>query len=131
YGYSWSPRYHYYPAYYYPVAGSCCCTSSTVTSSMVAPSTVTSSAEPAAIPTAAANTATIRMHVPSGARGWLEGTATSSGGADRAFVSPALAPGSAYVYHVRVQWEQNGQTVERERDVMVHAGDQVSVTIDS
>src|SRR5262249_26645159 len=39
------------------------------------------------------NVVTIRMRVPSDARVWFEGEATSQSGADRTFVSPSLAPG--------------------------------------
>jgi uncharacterized protein (TIGR03000 family) len=76
------------------------------------------------------NKATIRMSVPSGARVWFDGAATSQTGAVREFVSPSLAPGIGYVYHVRVQWEENGKTVERNREVPVHAGDRINLNID-
>jgi uncharacterized protein (TIGR03000 family) len=75
------------------------------------------------------NAVTIRMHVPSGARVWLEGKETSQSGADRMFVSPSLEPGYEYVYHIRVQWDQNGQTVQRNREVTVHAGDLINLSI--
>jgi uncharacterized protein (TIGR03000 family) len=76
------------------------------------------------------NVATIRMHVPSDARVWFEGGATSQSGADRTFVSPSLAPGREYVYHIRVQWDENGKPAEHNRDVTVHAGDQINLNID-
>jgi uncharacterized protein (TIGR03000 family) len=77
-----------------------------------------------------ANAATIRMQVPSNASVSIEGQATSQRGMDRTFISPTLAPGREYVYHVRVQWEENGKAVERNRDITVHAGDRISLTID-
>jgi uncharacterized protein (TIGR03000 family) len=77
-----------------------------------------------------ANGATIRMHVPSDARVSFEGEATSQSGADRTFMSPSLTPGRAYVYHIRVQWNENGKAVERNRDVTVHAGDRISLDMD-
>jgi uncharacterized protein (TIGR03000 family) len=76
-----------------------------------------------------ANTATIRLQVPEGARVWFDGEATSQSGADRIFVSPALTPGYAYSYHIRVQWHENGQAVERTRDITVHAGDRINVQV--
>jgi uncharacterized protein (TIGR03000 family) len=76
------------------------------------------------------NTVTIRMHVPSGAQVWFDGVATSRTGADREFVSPPLTPGREYIYHVRVQWAENGKTVERNRDVTVHAGDRINLNVD-
>jgi len=77
------------------------------------------------------NAATIRMRVPSNARVWFEGEATAQSGADRTFVSPSLAPGRDYVYHVRVQWDENGKAVERNRDVTVHPGDRINLNIDN
>jgi len=76
------------------------------------------------------NAATIRMSVPSEAKVWFDGAATSQTGADRTFVSPSLARGHEYVYHLRVQWNDNGKTVERTRDVTVHAGDRINLNID-
>jgi uncharacterized protein (TIGR03000 family) len=76
------------------------------------------------------DTATIRMQVPEGARIWFNGKATSQTGAVRAFETASLAPGRDYVYHVRVRWGENGETVERNRDVTVHAGDQIRLTVD-
>ena len=75
------------------------------------------------------NAVTVRLQVPSGARVWVEGKETSQGGTDRMFVSPSLEPGYEYVYHIRVQWNQNGKTVERNREVTVHAGDFISLNI--
>ena len=76
------------------------------------------------------NTVTLRMHVPSDARVWIEGEAMSPSGADRIFVSPSLSPGYDYTYHIRVQWDENGKAVERNREVKVHAGDRISLSID-
>jgi uncharacterized protein (TIGR03000 family) len=76
------------------------------------------------------NAATIRMSVPTGAQVWFDGAATTQTGAVREFVSPSLTPGSEYVYHVRVQWADNGKTVERNRDVKVHSGDRIHLNID-
>jgi uncharacterized protein (TIGR03000 family) len=75
------------------------------------------------------NAVTIRMQVPSGARVWLEGKETSQGGTNRMLVSPSLEPGYEYVYHIRVQWVQNGETVERNREVTVHPGDLINLSI--
>jgi uncharacterized protein (TIGR03000 family) len=81
-------------------------------------------------PAADVNVATIRMHVPSDARVWFDGDATSQTGADRTFASPSLAPGREYVYHIRVQWDEKGQAVERNHDVTVHAGDRINLNRD-
>jgi uncharacterized protein (TIGR03000 family) len=94
------------------------------------PSTATaySAFYPAEMPTNA-NAATIIMHVPSTARVWIEGGATTQTGPDRLFVSPGLTPGQDYVYHIRVQWEENGSTMERTREVAVRAGNQVELNV--
>jgi uncharacterized protein (TIGR03000 family) len=76
------------------------------------------------------NAVTIRMHVPGNARVWFEGGATSQSGENRTFVSPSLVPGREYVYHIRVQWDENDKAVEHHREVTVHAGDQINLTID-
>jgi uncharacterized protein (TIGR03000 family) len=76
------------------------------------------------------NTVTLRMHVPTEARVWIEDVATTTGGADRSFVSPPLTPGRDYVYHIRAQWEENGRTMERKREFTVHAGDRIDLNID-
>ena len=77
-----------------------------------------------------ANAVTLRMRVPSDARVWIEDAAMSQSGSDRSFVSPPLTSGRDYVYHVRAQWNENGKTVERKREVTVHAGDRITLTID-
>ena len=76
---------------------------------------------------AQADAVTIQMHVPSDARVWIDGDATSQTGAAREFVSPPLTPGREYTYHVRVQWEENGKAVESTRPVAVHAGDRINL----
>jgi uncharacterized protein (TIGR03000 family) len=78
----------------------------------------------------AADVVMLRIHVPSDARLWIEGEATSQSGPDRVCVSPSLFPGREYIYHFRVQWDENGKIVERTREVSVHAGDRITVTID-
>jgi uncharacterized protein (TIGR03000 family) len=77
-----------------------------------------------------ANAVTLRMHVPSDARVSIEDVAMSQSGADRSFVSPPLTPGRDFVYHIRVQWNENGKAVERKRELTVHAGDRINLTID-
>jgi uncharacterized protein (TIGR03000 family) len=81
-------------------------------------------------PAVEVNAAMIRLQVRSDARVWFEGDPTSQGGADRTFVSPSLTPGHEYVYHIRVQWEENGKPVEVKRDVTVHAGDRINLNIE-
>jgi uncharacterized protein (TIGR03000 family) len=121
----WSDRYYYYPyvgSYSYPYAA-------------YYPSADVSYSYPYAAyypqeEVVDVNAATIRMHVRSDARVWFEGKATSQSGPDRTFVSPALTPGHEYVYHIRVQWDDSGKAVERNRDVTLHAGDRVNLSVD-
>jgi uncharacterized protein (TIGR03000 family) len=129
--YGWSPRFyrHAWSAdYYFPSAWAY---SYPYTGSYYYPNAETSySAYYSPPATVDANAVTIRMAVPSGARVWFDGEATAQSGADREFASPPLTPGREYVYHVRVQWDENGKAVERDRDVTVHAGDRINLNID-
>jgi uncharacterized protein (TIGR03000 family) len=75
------------------------------------------------------NTATIHLHVPGDALVWFDGAATVSSGADRTFFSPPLTPGQEFVYQIRVQWTENGKTVESTRAVTAHAGDRIHLTL--
>jgi uncharacterized protein (TIGR03000 family) len=123
YRHAWRANYYYLdagPLYYAPVAGT-------------APAVVSAASYSAYYPPAPAidaNAATIQLRVPAGARIWIEGEQTAQTGTDRAFVSPPLVPGYDYVYRVRVQWNEDGKTVERNRDVTMHTGDRINLTID-
>jgi uncharacterized protein (TIGR03000 family) len=131
-GWYWTPRFHYRAwrtGYYYPDAGA----SYYYPYTAYYPDAGVSYSYTAYYPQEqgdAVNKVTLRMHVPSDARVWLEGEATSQGGADRSFLSPSLEPGREYVYHIRVQWDENGKTMERNRDVPVHAGDRINLQFD-
>ena len=103
--YGWGPRY-YYRGYYYLYA---------------IPYPLN--------PTVEARTATIRMSVPTDAKVWLEGEATSQTGTVRDYITPALAPGSEYVYHVRVTWNENNKPMEQKSDIKLHAGDMVNFAL--
>jgi len=63
----------------------------------------------------------VRLMVPPDARVWFEDQATQQSGMDRLFVSPPMQPGKDYVYHIKAQWMENGQQVNRSKDVTVHA----------
>jgi uncharacterized protein (TIGR03000 family) len=78
---------------------------------------------------AAQQSATMTVLVPAaGAQVWFDGNATSQQGTERVFVSPALESGHNFTYTIRARWTENGQTVNRERQIRVQAGQ--SVTID-
>jgi uncharacterized protein (TIGR03000 family) len=69
--------------------------------------------------------AQITLRVPADARVWFDGEPTRQSGTTRAFVSPTLAPGRAYVYMVRVRWEEDGDVVEKTRRLKIRAGEAV------
>lgn len=72
-------------------------------------------------------TVLIDVRVPPSAEIWFEDAKTQQTGTFRAFISPTLEPGQDYVYHVRTRWMENGQPVEKTRDLRVRAGDQLSI----
>jgi uncharacterized protein (TIGR03000 family) len=67
------------------------------------------------------------VRVPANAEIWFEGVKTSQTGDFRVFESPELKPGVDYNYEVRARWVENGQTVEKTRNLTVRAGDQIAV----
>jgi len=72
-------------------------------------------------------TVLIDVRVPPNAEIWFEDAKTQQTGTFRAFISPTLETGQDYVYHVRTRWTENGQPVEKTRDLRVRAGDQLSI----
>jgi uncharacterized protein (TIGR03000 family) len=77
---------------------------------------------------AAPQTADVEVRVPSAdAQIWFGGVQTRQTGLVRQFVSPPLEPGKDYKYHVRIQWNGNGQSQEQTRTIQVRAGQLVQV----
>jgi len=75
-----------------------------------------------------ANTASVRVLVPNAnAEVWFDGNATKQTGTERIFVSPSLAPDNRYIYTVKARWNDNGQTIDRERRVEFQPGQPVTV----
>jgi uncharacterized protein (TIGR03000 family) len=68
---------------------------------------------------------TIDLQVPAGAKVYFNGAATKQTGTSRTFVTGHLTPGVQYSYTVRVQWDDGGQVMERNRDISFMAGDQI------
>jgi uncharacterized protein (TIGR03000 family) len=114
YFYGW-PSYSGYPAYY----------GATPVSSVPPSSTYRSSASEMQ---QASTASSITVHVPADAEVWFGGKLTMQTGAERHFVSPPLQPGVPYFYAIRARWLENGQVVERTRQVPVRSGTQVSVS---
>lgn len=74
-----------------------------------------------------ANAAVVRVRVPADATLWFENERTRQTGPVREFVTPPLTPGSEYTYHIRAQGTQDGRPVESSRDVLIRAGDRLTI----
>jgi uncharacterized protein (TIGR03000 family) len=109
----------YYPDYYAsaPANG--------YTSGYYEPTTESTAPEATMPPTVAL----LAVRVPPGAELWFDEQRTRQQGDVRIFASPALDPDGTYVYHLRAHWTQDGQPVNREQDVRVHAGDRVTIDL--
>jgi uncharacterized protein (TIGR03000 family) len=68
------------------------------------------------------------VQVPDEAEVWIEELKTQQTGTTRRFVSPPLVAGTDYRYAIRARWTAGGRAVERTKTVVVHAGEQVSVS---
>lgn len=103
-GYWGTPGYYYSgtPAYYY------------------GGNTVTRNATVARPP---ASQALVNVQVPSEATVWFNGEATKQTGSNREFSTSGLTPGQSYQYTVRARWTDNGQVVDRTRNITVHGGE--------
>jgi uncharacterized protein (TIGR03000 family) len=70
----------------------------------------------------------VRVTVPDpNAEVYFGGHRTQQTGTVREFASSPLEGDGQYVYQVRARWSENGQMVERSRDVTVRPGEYVSV----
>lgn len=65
----------------------------------------------------------LTVSVPSDARVFVNGVATSSRGAQRTYVSRGLTSGFKYTYEVRVETERDGKVVEEVKTVQLRAGE--------
>jgi uncharacterized protein (TIGR03000 family) len=99
----------------------------TVAAAMPAASTLAPAPMPATV-TATSNSASINIRVPATATVWLQGEKMNQAGTLRRFVSPALDPGMVYAYDVRATWLQNGKEVTQKKRLLVHAGDEASLS---
>jgi uncharacterized protein (TIGR03000 family) len=73
----------------------------------------------------------VNLRLPSDAKVWLEGSQTNQTGTNRSFESPPLAFGPEYAYQIRIQWKQDGKDVTQTRQIKVHAGDVINLTLGS
>jgi len=76
----------------------------------------------------AGNVASVTVYSPApNAEIWFNGKPVTVQGSSQTFSTPPLTPGQDYHYRVRARWTENGQTVVRDQNVPVHAGEQVVV----
>jgi uncharacterized protein (TIGR03000 family) len=73
------------------------------------------------------NRACVTVTVPASAKVWFDGTATTSTGPERQFVTPPLAQGRQFTYWVRARWNENGREVNQLQPVEVTAGGHFNV----
>jgi uncharacterized protein (TIGR03000 family) len=73
----------------------------------------------------------VNLRVPSDAKIWFDGSQTKQIGTTRSFESPPLAVGPEYAYQVRIQWKRDGKEATQTRQINVHAGDVVNLTLGS
>src|SRR5262249_14957397 len=75
--------------------------------------------------------AVINLQVPSDAKIWFDQTQTKQTGTMRSFESPSLDVGSEYAYQIRIQWKRDGKDITETRQVTLHAGDVINLTLGS
>lgn len=77
---------------------------------------------------AAARSGSLHLIVPNAqAKVWFENTGTKSTGRIRDFVTPPIAAGAKFKYHIKVTWNESGQDLTIERDVTVTPGQSAAV----
>jgi uncharacterized protein (TIGR03000 family) len=73
----------------------------------------------------------VNLQVPSDAKIWFDGSQTNQNGTMRSFESAPVAAGPEYAYQIRIQWKENGKDVTQTRQIKVHAGDVINLTLGS
>ena len=130
YGSSWGCTGGVYGTYTYPAYGApVIVTPGVTTPPMPMGGTIPPKADPKADPTpdpkkktGEGSGASLKIRVPAEAKLFVDGQLVSAAGAERAFFTPALAPGQKYFYDVRAEVTVAGQVVAEERRVVVEAG---------
>jgi uncharacterized protein (TIGR03000 family) len=69
------------------------------------------------------NIAVVMAHVPENASLFIDDKPTRSQGVLREYESPPLQPGKKYVYHIRLDWFEDGQWVSETKEVPVTPGE--------
>jgi len=78
-------------------------------------------------PATSLRVAHISVNVPADAELWFQGVPTTETGASREFVSPLLMPCREYTYDIRATWREGGRIVTQTRQIVLHAGDALTV----
>jgi uncharacterized protein (TIGR03000 family) len=73
----------------------------------------------------------VNLRVPSDAKIWFDGSQTNQTGTIRSFVSPPVDVGPEYAYQIQVQWKQDGKDIAQTRQINVHGGDVINLTVGS
>jgi len=73
-------------------------------------------------------TALLSVSVPAETKIFINGTATTSTGSERQFVSRGLSSGNRYDYEVRAEITRDGQTITETKNVTLAAGQQVNLS---
>jgi uncharacterized protein (TIGR03000 family) len=79
---------------------------------------------------AAANEATLIVHLPESASLSIDGQPTQQGSGTRVFTSPPLEPGKTYVYTLTAEMRRDGHVIRATKNVEVRAGQRSEVTMD-
>lgn len=77
----------------------------------------------------APDAALLAIECPADAKVYVNDRPTVIGGTRRTFVSRNLVPGATYNYHVRVQYERDGQVVDVEKTVPLAANKSAQLSI--
>lgn len=77
------------------------------------------------------NTARITVTLPAQARLYVDNVPCPLNSGERAFNTPALQPGQRYYYTLRVELDQDGDTITDSRRVLMAAGENIRVDFSS
>jgi uncharacterized protein (TIGR03000 family) len=75
-----------------------------------------------------AQTALLSVSVPAEAKIYINGTATTSTGSERQYISRGLNAGNRYEYEVRAEMTRDGQTITETKNVALAAGQQINLS---
>ena len=84
-------------------------------------------AEPDAVNSTTSNSS-IKVTLPENAKVYVNDALTTSTGTERSYLSRGLRRGMTYSYEIRVEYEQDGQTVSEDQLVKLSAGETVSLS---